>query len=111
MRKIHKHSNIKLTILVAIILFYSQDSHALVFGSLGNSLCGIYNCIMNNGLLAIIATLAIFFLGFNSFFGKSNWGQILTVVLGIVIMAGSMAIATTFVGMGSGNTCKIANAC
>lgn len=105
MKKTHKHNIIKLAVLVALTLFYPQNSNALVFGSLGGSLCGIYNCIMDNGLLAIIATLAIFFLGFNSFFGKTNWGQILAVILGIVIMAGSMGIATTFVGTGAGQTC------
>jgi type IV secretory pathway VirB2 component (pilin) len=104
-----KISRLNLIIISLFLALTPIDSHALVFGSLGGSLCGIYNCIMNNGLLAIIATLAIFFLGFNSFFGKTNWGQILTVILGIVIMAGAMGIATTFVGTGSGETCADAD--
>ena len=64
----------------------------------GGVACLIYECITGNGLFAIIATMAIFFLGIGAFFGKVNWGLVIVITLGIVVVVGAMGIANTLVG-------------
>ena len=74
-------------------------------GSVGASVCRIYNCIVNNSLVLVIATVAIFFLGIGAFFGKVNWGLVIVITLGLVVIAGAMEIATMVLGQTSTGGC------
>ena len=67
-------------------------------GSVGGIACGVYECVTGNGLFAIIATMAIFFLGIGAFFGKVNWGLVIVITLGIVVIVGAAGIAATLTG-------------
>ena len=67
-------------------------------GSVGAVACGVYECVTGNGLFAIIATMAIFFLGIGAFFGKVNWGLVIVITLGIVVIVGAAGIASTLTG-------------
>ncbi len=89
---------------IAALTMLAPQAHAL--NTVGTTVCSVYGCIVNNELLAVIATVAIFFLGIGAFFGKVNWGLVIIIALGVVIIVGAMGIATTLVG---GNDCETAD--
>jgi len=72
---------------------------------IGRVACLAYDCVTGNGLFAIIATMAIFFLGIGAFFGKVNWGLVIVITLGIVVIVGASGIASTF--LGADQTCAV----
>lgn len=47
---------------------------------------------LNGPIARTIATIGIIFLGFGAFFGKLNWGAVLTTALGIFIIFGAAQI-------------------
>ncbi len=61
-------------------------------------LCELYECVMNNGVVLAVATIAILFLGIGAFFGKVNWGLALMVGLAIIVVAGAPQIAILVLG-------------
>ena len=98
-------TNMFMFALAALTLVLPGMASATATGGVANSLgdvggiaCGIYDCVTGNGLFAIIATMAIFFLGIGAFFGKVNWGLVIVITLGIVVIVGAAGIAGTLVG-------------
>jgi type IV secretion system protein VirB2 len=57
---------------------------------------------LNGPIARTIATMGIIFLGFGAFFGKLNWGAVLTTALGIFVIFGAAQIITA-VGSNTGN--------
>ncbi|MDX1949720.1 MAG: TrbC/VirB2 family protein [Rickettsiales bacterium] len=55
--------------------------------------CEIFDCIMNDGIILVVATVAILFLGIGAFFGKVNWGLVLITTIAIVVISGAYQIA------------------
>ena len=53
---------------------------------------------LNGPIARTIATIGIIFLGFGAFFGKLNWGAVLTTALGIFIIFGAARIIGTVAG-------------
>ena len=53
---------------------------------------------LNGPIARTIATIGIIFLGFGAFFGKLNWGAVLTTALGIFIIFGAARIIGTMAG-------------
>ncbi len=53
---------------------------------------------LNGPIARTIATIGIIFLGFGAFFGKLNWGAVLTTALGIFIIFGAAQLIGTFAG-------------
>jgi type IV secretory pathway VirB2 component (pilin) len=90
--------------IAALALIVPQASFAGL-GSVGTTMCGIYNCVVGGNLITVIATVGIFFLGIGAFFGKVNWGLVIIIALGIVVIVGAMNIAVAFTG---GNGCSSA---
>lgn len=73
-------------------------------------LCGIYNCFFGNEVVIFIATVAIIFLGIGAFFGKLNWGLVIVVVIGIIIITGAMQLATAIADGASNGSAGCASA-
>jgi type IV secretory pathway VirB2 component (pilin) len=100
-----KTNFLMLTLAVATLVLPGAASASGV----GDAVCTVYQCIVNSNLLAIIATMAIFFLGIGAFFGKVNWGLVIMVALGIAVIVGAMGIAATVIdatnGDGAASTC------
>ncbi len=94
-----------LAIAVAAMLV-PQASFASGLGSVGSTVCEVYNCIVDSNLLTIIATVGIFFLGIGAFFGKVNWGLVIIIAIGIVVIVGAMSIASSLTN--GGGTCSTA---
>ncbi len=63
-----------------------------------DGICEAFDCVVGNGLVIGIATVAIFFLGIGAFFGKVNWGLVIMVVIAIVVIAGAYQIALLVLG-------------
>jgi type IV secretory pathway VirB2 component (pilin) len=82
--------------LVLPNMAFAQSATGL--GDVGRIACSVYACVTGNGLFAIIATMAIFFLGIGAFFGKVNWGLVIVITLGIVVIVGAAGIASTLTG-------------
>lgn len=85
-----------LTLVLPNMAFASPQADSLA--DVGGIACAVYDCVTGNGLFAIIATMAIFFLGIGAFFGKVNWGLVIVITLGIVVIVGAAGIASTLVG-------------
>ncbi len=94
-------TNFLMLALAALTIIVPQSSFAL--SSVGDTVCAIYTCIVSSNMLTLIATVGIFFLGIGAFFGKVNWGLVIIIALGIVIIVGAMTIATKLTAT---NTCK-----
>ncbi len=71
------------------------------FGQVAGVACSIAKTL-NGPIARTIATIGIIFLGFGAFFGKLNWGAVLTTALGIFIIFGAAQIIGT-VASSSGN--------
>jgi type IV secretory pathway VirB2 component (pilin) len=89
-------TNFLMLALAVLTILVPQASFAL--GSVGDTVCKVYTCIVSSNMLTIIATVGIFFLGIGAFFGKVNWGLVIIIALGIVVIVGAMGIASTLVG-------------
>jgi type IV secretory pathway VirB2 component (pilin) len=72
--------------------------------ALGASICQLVN-MMTGVTGRSIATLAVMFLGIGSFFGKANWGLVLTIACGITIIFGAADIAQSLGVTGAGAAC------
>lgn len=70
-------------------------------GVVGETVCTIYTCIVDNNMLLAIASISILFLGIGAFFGKVNWGLVIIITLGIVVITGAMQIASSFTDISS----------
>lgn len=68
------------------------------------SLCRAYNCFFGNDVVIFIGTIAIIFLGIGAFFGKLNWGLVIVVVIGIIVIASASQFAALIAG-GSAPAC------
>lgn len=64
------------------------------FGQVAGVACTIANTL-NGPIARTVATIGIIFLGFGAFFGKLNWGAVLTTALGIFIIFGAAQIIGT----------------
>ncbi len=92
-----------LMLALAVVTVLMPQAASAGIGSVGETVCKIYTCIVDSNMLLAIATISILFLGIGAFFGKVNWGLVIIIVLGIVVITGAMQIASSFV---SGNgTC------
>ena len=100
-----KTNFLMLTLAVAAMLV-PQASFAL--GTVGDTVCKVYTCIVNSNMLTIVATVGIFFLGIGAFFGKVNWGLVIIIALGIVVIVGAMTIASTLTSNSGTNNCSTA---
>lgn len=98
-------TNFLMLAIAALSAFVPQVASASGLGSVGATVCQVYMCIMNNSMLLAIATVAILFLGIGAFFGKVNWGLVIIIVLGIVVIVGAMTIATSFVSGANSTNC------
>jgi type IV secretory pathway VirB2 component (pilin) len=96
-----KTNFLMLTLAVAAMLV-PEASFAGGLATLGTRMCSLYHCILSGSLLTVIATVGIFFLGIGAFFGKVNWGLVIIIALGIVVITGAMGIAEMFVEGGTG---------
>jgi type IV secretory pathway VirB2 component (pilin) len=76
------------------------------FGQVAGVACSIAN-VLNGPIARTVATIGIIFLGFGAFFGKLNWGAVLTTALGIFIIFGAAQIIGT-VAADSDNTAAVA---
>lgn len=74
-------------------------------GQFISSLCNAYNCFFGNDVVVFIGTIAIIFLGIGAFFGKLNWGLVIVVVIGIIVIGGAGQFAAMVVGNGATNPC------
>ncbi len=84
--------------IVAPEMAHATATSTTGLSTIGNTVCGVYNCIATSTLVTVIATVAIFFLGIGAFFGKVNWGLVIMVALGIAVLLGALAIAATVTG-------------
>lgn len=66
--------------------------------SFEDGLCKLINCFLGGGVIGVLGTLAITFLGISAFFGKVNWGLAVTVAIGLIIIVGAPDIAELFGG-------------
>ena len=76
----------------------------------GPEICDLLDCFLNNSVVMLIATVAITFLGISAFFGKVNWGLVIVVGAGVIVIAGAEEIAQLFTGAPpcADNTCNSA---
>lgn len=92
------------TVFALAILATALPEIASAGDSLGVRICKVYHCYVSSDLMIIIATVAIFFLGIGAFFGKVNWGLVIIVVLGVVVITGAMQIGSAIAkGTGTDN--------
>jgi type IV secretory pathway VirB2 component (pilin) len=89
------------TVLALAIIVSALPELAMAKGQLASKICAVYNCYLSSDLVLVIATLGIFFLGIGAFFGKVNWGLVIIVVIGIIVIAGAMQLASAISGGGS----------
>lgn len=103
--------NIKLFALLTAFLLalgigasnvYAQDligtpKNTEAFKNVAGVACTIAK-YLNGPIARTIATIGIIFLGFGAFFGKLNWGAVLTTALGIFIIFGAAKIIGTVAG-------------
>ena len=75
----------------------------------GKRICALQECFLNNSVILLIATVAVIFLGIAAFFGKVNWGLVIVIGAGIIVIAGGSAIAGLF--LGDGSACDDASSC
>lgn len=94
-------TNLLMLLVAALAIFVPQISMATGLSDVGTKVCEVYDCIVNNNLLLIIATVAILMLGIGAFFGKVNWGLVVIIVLGIVVIFGALSIAQALAGSGA----------
>ena len=100
-------TNFLMLAIAALTFIVPQSSFAL--STVGDTVCGVYNCIVDSNLLTVIATVGIFFLGIGAFFGKVNWGLVIIIALGIVVIVGAMGIATTLAGSSGCSAASLTN--
>jgi len=86
-----------------IALMFTPDianavDSAIQPSELDKSLCKLLVCFYNSAVVGVIATIAIIFLGLGVFFGKVNWGFVLTTASGIIVLASADQIAILFMG-------------
>jgi type IV secretory pathway VirB2 component (pilin) len=94
-----------LFVLALGVLSFVLPTNAFALAGFSADVCEVYDCILNNDIILVIATVAIIFLGIGAFFGKVNWGLIVIVVLGIVVIFGAGEIAVSIAGPGADLTC------
>ena len=87
-----------LFVLALGVLSFVLPTSAFALADFSSQVCEVYDCILNNDIILVIATVAIIFLGIGAFFGKVNWGLIVIVVLGIVVIFGAGEIAASLAG-------------
>jgi type IV secretory pathway VirB2 component (pilin) len=98
---------------LAFLALAMNPELALASFSFKEKLCKVLNCFFGNDIVVFVATVAIIFLGIGAFFGKLNWGLVIVVVIGIVVVAGAGQIAVIVAGggtscatMSGGNACS-----
>jgi len=95
-----------LMLALAVVTALVPQAASAGIGAVGSTVCTIYECIMDGGMILAIATIAILFLGIGAFFGKVNWGLVIIIVLGLVVVTGAGTIAGYFA---TGAVCDPAN--
>ena len=85
---------------------FAQGATGFDFGA---RICALQACFLNNSVILLIATVAVIFLGIAAFFGKVNWGLVIVIGAGIIVIAGGSAIAGLF--LGDGSACDDASSC
>jgi type IV secretory pathway VirB2 component (pilin) len=91
---------------LALLVTALPELAAAQTSDFAKKICAVYLCYLSSDLVLVIATLGIFFLGIGAFFGKVNWGLVIIVVIGIVVISGAMSLASAISsGNGSAGSC------
>ena len=98
-----------LMFLGLLVLSMSPEMASASGFSFSEKLCTIYNCFFGNNVVIFIGTVAIIFLGIGAFFGKLNWGLVIVVVIGIIVIGGAGQLAQIIASNG-GTGCSTSNA-
>jgi type IV secretory pathway VirB2 component (pilin) len=77
MKKLFKSNNSK--------GFLALAHAAAALTGLGTTLCGLVTALQGNTFVAI-ATFGVILLAIGAFFGKLNWGVVITVIVAIVVL-------------------------
>jgi type IV secretory pathway VirB2 component (pilin) len=80
---------------LVLVLFNASAASASPFE---DAVCTILTCFLGNGIVLVIATGAVLFLGIGAFFGKVSWGVVILTVVAIIAVAGAEEIAGLFIG-------------
>ena len=92
--------------LLSLMVFFPAGSAAQSTNFFSDEMCRLLNCFLNDSVILLISTVAITFLGIAAFFGKVNWGLVIVIGAGVIVIAGAREIAVLFVG-GSSDDCGI----
>ncbi len=85
--------------LAIVVLLLPSLGLATDLSSFEKGVCKLYKCFFSSTVVSLIATFAVIFLGIGAFFGKTNWGLVITVLAGIVVVLGAATIVGQFGGV------------
>jgi type IV secretory pathway VirB2 component (pilin) len=103
MQNVNKIRGITYLALAGLMVLFNSGSAMAQGFSFENAVCTILSCFLANGIVLVIATGAILFLGIGAFFGKVSWGAVILTIIAIVAVAGAQEIAELFTGDGCTN--------